>query len=326
MKRYQQRIVALLLTVALLLGMAPAAAAEGDTQTTPTKGIIYQGRETSAAGTWLGKWFYQNVKKDSGTTYTDTDLFANFKGVMPGDRLQQDFIVKNESGSSINLYMALVPHGEGNPLSGEVAAQTTTSSALAFLNQLEMKITAGEGAEAVTLFEASRGQLGALASEKQLGVLRAQEAVVLHVYLTVPVDMDNEFMYLQQDAAAGDAKGIGEVDMLFRIWENSGEIDPDPPTPVDPTKPVDPSKPSDPTKPVDPSKPGGEIDNPGQPPVSPENPTIIPGKPVGDVEDPQLPLKDAPKTGDNNNPILMLALMLAAAFGLIIMRKRVGKY
>lgn len=305
MKLCKQSILALLLIAALLLGVSPAAMAAD-------KGILYQGRQTSG----LLRWLYQN-DADETTAYTDTDLFANLKGVMPGDQLQQDFIIKNNSGNNITLYAAVVAHDAANPLSKEVAAQTTTSSAMAFLNQLEMKITAGEGDRAVTLFEVPQGQLGAFAGEKMLGVLQAQQGTVLHVSLKVPIDLDNSFMYLLEDAAAGKANGIGEVDLQFKIWENGGgggggSSD-------NPTRPSDSSSSSEPDV---------AIDDPQVPTTAPDvpedadHPIVIPGEPVELIADPEIPLGDAPKTGDTSPIAHFVVLFVAAGIGLAITRKQ----
>ena len=54
-----------------------------------------------------------------GSGYTDTDLFGNFKNVMPGDELTENITIKNNvSGFDyVKLYIRAVPHDEqGNPL------------------------------------------------------------------------------------------------------------------------------------------------------------------------------------------------------------------
>ena len=296
------KVIALLLAVLLVLGTAPAAlAADGEADGDKTVGIIYQGQSA------LARWIYQNPD----TTYTATDLFPQLKGVMPGDRLQQDFIVKNNSANDIQLFVQLLPHNGDNPLSDGVDAQTTTASSIAFLNQLEMKITAGEGQQEQTLFEIPKGKLGAYAGQKELGTLKARQGAVLHVYLTVPIEMGNEFMYLMEQAQQGTAAGIGELDLAFTIREETGGGDSDP-TPNPPDEEID-----DPNVPLGP--PEEEIDDPDVP----LDPGIeIPGTPVEEIHDPEVPLADAPKTGDTNNILLMLVLLAVGAGGLLVVRKK----
>lgn len=51
-----------------------------------------------------------------GSGYTSTDLFDNFKNVMPGDELEQKVVFTNNDTQHdyVNLYMHAVPHGEEN--------------------------------------------------------------------------------------------------------------------------------------------------------------------------------------------------------------------
>ena len=66
-----------------------------------------------------------------GSEYTDTDLFDNFKGVMPGDEIDQKITVKNEQGKCdrVKIYMRAVPHDDqANPLSEGVAANETVAT------------------------------------------------------------------------------------------------------------------------------------------------------------------------------------------------------
>ena len=110
--------------------------------------------------------------------------------------------------------------------------------------------------------------------------------------------------------------------------------------PKDGSIPTDPTDPTDPTEPWEPSDPGTDepeidIPDPDVPltePDEPEDPTIdiedpdvplvdIPGETV-EIEEPEVPLGDAPATGDRSAAILFAVLMLIAAAGLAITRKR----
>lgn len=296
------KVIALLLVVLLVLGTAPAAlAADGETTADPTVGIIYQGQSA------IERWLYQNPD----IKYTATDLFRDLKGVMPGDQLQQDFVVKNNSNKDIKLFVQVLPHDAKNPLSEGVEAETTTASSIAFLNQLEMKITVGEGQNEQTLFDIPKGQLGTFAGQKELGTLQARQGAVLHVYLNVPIELGNAFMYLVEQAQQGNATGIGELDLAFTIEEQSGGGESG----------------GGGNEGGGGEPPGEEIPDPDVPktepdvPENPDEPIIIPGTPVDEIDDPDVPLKDAPKTGDTTNILLMLGLLVIGAMGLYATRR-----
>ena len=94
-------------------------------------------------------------------------------------------------------------------------------------------------------------------------------------------------------------------------------------TPVDPVDPVDPG-----------DDPDIEIEDPDVPLTDPEEPVIeiedpdvplidVPGEEV-EIDEPEVPLGDAPQTGDNSNTIPFVVLMLAAACGLVITRRKLN--
>ena len=290
MNKFNSKAIAFLLVILLVLGSAPAAFADEVTSTEPSTGIIYKGKSV------VDRWFYRDVD----TTYTATDLFKNpgFKGVMPGDTLVQDFIVKNEAKNSIRLFMEVVAHdGVKNKLSDSVAAKTTTEQMIQFLNQMSLQVTTGEGENAKILFAIPEGQLGTFTSEKpvELGVLGAGSGTVLHAKLIVPITMNNDF-----------ANEIGEIDFRFTIQEN---------------EPGGGGGGKDPKPPKDPEE---EIDDPDVPLDGPDEPTVIPGEPVEDIPDPKVPLGDAPKTGDNTKILPLMLLMIAALAGLVTTRKKLN--
>lgn len=300
MKRntFNNKAIAFLLVILLVLGSAPAAFADEVTSTEPSTGIIYKGKSV------VDRWFYRDVD----TTYTATDLFKNpgFKSVMPGDTLVQDFIVKNEAKNSIRLFMEVVAHdGVKNKLSDSVAAKTTTEQMIQFLNQMSLQVTTGEGDGEVVLFNIPANPenkpeikgLGTFTSEKpvELGVLGAGSGTVLHAKLIVPITMNNDF-----------ANEIGEIDFRFTVQEN---------------EPGGGGGGKDPKPPKDPEE---EIDDPDVPLDGPDEPTVIPGEPVEDIPDPKVPLGDAPKTGDNTKILPLMLLMIAALAGLVTTRKKLN--
>lgn len=102
-------------------------------------------------------------------------------------------------------------------------------------------------------------------------------------------------------------------------------------TPTDPTDPTKPEEPSDPgtDEPTvdipDPDVPLTEPDEPEEPTIDIEDPDVpltdVPGETV-EIEEPEVPLGDAPATGDRSAAIPFAVLMLIAAAGLVITRKR----
>lgn len=152
---------------------------------------------------------------EPGSVYTDTDLFDNFKGVMPGDTRVEKVTIRNESGDFdyIKVYLRAVLYDEaGNPISPDVLDELRNderrgeTSELAymidFLSQLSM--TVKNGAEEI--YDVSAGETGSLIENVYLGTLRKGEALKLNVELGVPIELGNEY-----------ANRIGEVDWVFAV-------------------------------------------------------------------------------------------------------------
>lgn len=165
-----------------------------------------------------------------GTEHSPTDLFPNFKDVMPGDTLSQPITVRNDASNKVDVKIYLRALGaQEDGASGE------------FLSQLTLNVKAGES----ILFDAPAHQTAQLNDWVLLASLRSGGSVELDVELKVPVTLDNRFM-----------SRIGLLDWQFMVEEFPVE-DPDQPpvAPDDPSKPDDPDKPIDPNQPVDPDKP-----------------------------------------------------------------------
>jgi len=234
-----------------------------------------------------------------GGEHSVTDLFTDFKDVMPGDTITQTITLRNNASDKVDVkvYMrALGAHEDSKE----------------FLSQLSLTVATGEG----KLFDAPADQTAQLTDWVELGTLYSGGTVELNVTLSVPVTLDNRFM-----------NQVGLLDWQFMVEEYPvDEEDPDKPVdPDDPDKPVDPDDPDkpvdpdDPDKPVDPDDPDKPVD-PDDPdkPADPEDPD----KPV-DPEDPDKP--DVPKTGDAVNVGLFAALLVgsgAAVVWLIVLLRR----
>lgn len=157
-----------------------------------------------------------------GSSYTDSDLFDNFKGLMPGDTVEQIIEVKNNSSSSdtVKIYIRAILHDEdSNLLSSEVAASGETVATMHdFLSKLTMTVWQDNTA----IYQASPDLLDGFADNVLLGTFNYGESTTLRVELLVPIELDNKY-----------ANRVGEVDWVF-VAE---EIDnPKPPVPP-PVKP-----------------------------------------------------------------------------------------
>lgn len=151
------------------------------------------------------KGFTDGFEFEPGSEYTETDLFQNFKGVMPGDVLTQNITFTNsaEDCDFVRLYMRAEAHSEsGNPLSEEVAKTEAVATMTEFLSQLSMKVWNGKE----LIFEGSADELDGLAENVFLGTYRRGETGKLTVELTVPLTLENKF-----------ANRVGEVDWIFHV-------------------------------------------------------------------------------------------------------------
>lgn len=132
----------------------------------------------------------------------DSDLFSSFKGVMPGDTVTEEIVVKNNlSGNyTVRIYLKAVPHDEKNPLQPEVAASESIASMSDFLSQLSMTVKQGSK----VLFNAAPSELGGLSDWVLLGNFAKGSKTTLTVELSVPIELGNEY-----------ADRVGEVDWVF---------------------------------------------------------------------------------------------------------------
>lgn len=150
-----------------------------------------------------------------GSVYTDTDLFDNFKGVMPGDVRTEKVTIENKAKDFdyIKVYVRAVLHDEkGNPISDKVLAQLQADERRQpqseleymydFLAQLSMKVWNGSN----QIYQESPDQLDGLALNVYLGTLRQGDSVDLNVELDVPLDLSSEY-----------SNRIGEVDWVFVV-------------------------------------------------------------------------------------------------------------
>ena len=164
--------------------------------------------------------FSSGFEFQPGSEYTETDLFQNFKNVMPGDTVTETITFTNSAADCdfVNLYMRAEAHDETeNPLTYSEAFENadgkdqanisgqrdeTVATMTEFLSKLSMKVWNGTE----LIYDASPDQLDGLKSNKLLGTFRTGETATLKVELTVPIDLGNEY-----------ANRVGEVDWIFHV-------------------------------------------------------------------------------------------------------------
>ena len=197
MKRTFKTLFSLLLVMALMLSFSATAQAAAPT-------VTFTGKDGYAIA--------------SGSGYTGTDLFANFKNVMPGDTLTQEITIRNTADGCdyIKVYLKAMVHDEDeNPLTysetyentdgndqANVAGQRdeTVASMQNFLKQLTMTVKNGE----TEIFQGTPDLAGSLANNVLLGQLNKGQSLKLTVTLEVPITLGNEY-----------AHRVGEVDWVF---------------------------------------------------------------------------------------------------------------
>ena len=141
-----------------------------------------------------------------GSDYSPTDLFPNFKDVMPGDTLTQKITVKNDSGKEVKVKLYIRSLG----------AHEDSKS---FLSQLKLKVAASQENNMAYMFDATANETAQLTDWVCLGTLYSGGECELVVTLDVPVTMGNEY-----------ANAVGYLDWEFGVSEYPVEdSDPKPP-------------------------------------------------------------------------------------------------
>lgn len=189
MKKSIRSLFSLLLVLTLVLSLCGSALA-ADTA------VVYTGKTASEDGKYSGNFEFTT----GGFAYNATDLFDNFKNVMPGDTLTQKITFKNEAPESecdyVMLYLSAQPH-----FSEDVAkVEKSETEMLDFLAQLKLKITDEAGN---VLFDDTADKTMA---QQALGRIDVGSDLALTVELTVDKLMGNDY-----------AHRMGEIDWVFSL-------------------------------------------------------------------------------------------------------------
>lgn len=131
----------------------------------------------------------------NGSEHSPTDLFENFKNVLPGDSITQQITVKNNADNKVKvkIYMrSLGAHPESND----------------FLSQLNLKVSKSAENDMAYMFDAAANETAGLTDWVELGTLYSGGVVNLDVELNVPTSLSNEY-----------SDKIGYLDWEFKVEE-----------------------------------------------------------------------------------------------------------
>lgn len=147
-----------------------------------------------------------NIIFAPGSEYSPTDLFPNFKDVMPGDSLSQPITVKNNANKKVKVRIFIRALG-AHPDSEE------------FLSRLRLRVEKSANNTMDYMFDAAASETAQLTDWVYLGTLYSGGKVDLNVILDVPPSLDNTFQ-----------EQVGYLDWEFLIEEHPVEPgDPEPP-------------------------------------------------------------------------------------------------
>lgn len=142
---------------------------------------------------------------EPGSSHSPTDLFTEYKGLMPGDSVSQDITVKNDSSYGVKVKLYVRSHG-------------AHEDSVDFLSKLHLTVAKSENNEMAYMFDAAADQTGGMTDWVYLGTLYSGGEVNLILNLDIPIELGNEY----QDA-------IGYIDWEFKAEELP--IEPDDPKP-----------------------------------------------------------------------------------------------
>jgi len=179
-----KKVLSLLVTVVMLFSFAQTASASE---------VTYSGNSGDFVFT-------------PGSDYSPTDLFTNYKSVMPGDSIFQEITVKNQADKKVKVKIYMRSLG---------AHQDSVD----FLSKLKLRVKKSDQNEMAYMFDAAANETATLTDWVCLGTLYSGGTVNLDVILDVPKELDNTY-----------SKQIGYLDWEFKVEEFPiDETDPKPP-------------------------------------------------------------------------------------------------
>ena len=210
-----KKILSLLMALLVMFSLAVPAFATGTAQPEDTTStIIIKGKGI----------FDFSTESD----YHATDLFDEFKDIMPGDRLTETITIKNQSKASdyVKIYLKAVPHDEdsvedgnylkydenfeeddGKDQSGDPDKRDETVASMEdFLSKLTLIV---KDKKDKVIFEGTADQLDGLEKKVNLGTLRKNKQMQLKAELYWDPDGDYDYNVY--------ANRVGEVDWVFTV-------------------------------------------------------------------------------------------------------------
>ena len=166
--------------------------------------VILSTAVTASAGSVTYKGQAEKFVYQPGSEYSPTDLFTDFRGVMPGDSLVQDITVKNAASDKVNVEIFIRALG-ASELSGDEGTVVSQEQSDDFLKEMTLTVTQKGKSE---LFDAPANQTAQLTDWVSMGSFKSGAEADLQVTLNVPVTMGNDFK-----------EKIGALQWQFKVIE-----------------------------------------------------------------------------------------------------------